>query len=88
MKKSDSFTHYLFSLYTTLNPNSLEAEIIFLDFTTLFCVLKFLESNIMMSRNGGYKGYAVESTEDLTKPFVSMYFGAAYTAWLSQYEGR
>ncbi|KAL7088341.1 hypothetical protein ACP275_13G121800 [Erythranthe tilingii] len=39
-------------------------------------------------KDGGYKGYMVESTEDLTKPFVSMYFGAAYMAWLSQYEGR
>lgn len=36
----------------------------------------------------GYKGYKVESVEDLTKPFVSMYFGAAYVAWLSEYEGR
>lgn len=36
----------------------------------------------------GYKAYRVESAEDLTKPFVSMYFGAAYLAWLSQYEGR
>ncbi|KAI5674545.1 hypothetical protein M9H77_14909 [Catharanthus roseus] len=36
----------------------------------------------------GYKAYIVESVEDLTKPFVSMYFGAAYLAWLSQYEGR
>ncbi|KAL3364912.1 hypothetical protein AABB24_013599 [Solanum stoloniferum] len=36
----------------------------------------------------GYKTYKVESVEDLTKPFVSMYFGAAYVAWLSEYEGR
>ncbi|KAA8523421.1 hypothetical protein F0562_009844 [Nyssa sinensis] len=36
----------------------------------------------------GYKAYIVESVEDLTKPFVSMYFGAAYLAWLSEYEGR
>ncbi|KAL3851019.1 hypothetical protein ACJIZ3_012901 [Penstemon smallii] len=35
-----------------------------------------------------YKAYTVESVEDLTKPFVSMYFGAAYMAWLSEYEGR
>ncbi|KAK2972044.1 hypothetical protein RJ640_005064 [Escallonia rubra] len=36
----------------------------------------------------GYKAYLVESVEDLTKPFVSMYFGAAYLAWLSEFEGR
>lgn len=36
----------------------------------------------------GYTTYMVESVEDLTCPFISMYFGAAYLAWLSQYEGR
>ncbi|KAI3414918.1 SLT domain-containing protein [Psidium guajava] len=36
----------------------------------------------------GYKAYKVESADDLQKPFVSMYFGAAYLAWLSEYEGR
>ncbi|KAF9674471.1 hypothetical protein SADUNF_Sadunf10G0130600 [Salix dunnii] len=36
----------------------------------------------------GYRAYRVDSAGDLTKPFVSMYFGAAYLAWLSEYEGR
>ncbi|XP_019183181.1 PREDICTED: uncharacterized protein LOC109178104 isoform X2 [Ipomoea nil] len=36
----------------------------------------------------GYKVYVVESVEDLRKPFESMYFGAAYLAWLSQYDRR
>lgn len=36
----------------------------------------------------GHKAYKVESADDLHKPFVSMYFGAAYLAWLSEYEGR
>ncbi|KAL3503760.1 hypothetical protein ACH5RR_038209 [Cinchona calisaya] len=36
----------------------------------------------------GYKAYIVESVDDLSKPFVSIYFGAAYLAWLSEYEGR
>ncbi|XP_031264516.1 uncharacterized protein LOC116122854 [Pistacia vera] len=36
----------------------------------------------------GYRAYKVDSMEDLNKPFVSMYFGAAYLAWLSEYEGR
>ncbi|KAL9266545.1 hypothetical protein AKJ16_DCAP19191 [Drosera capensis] len=36
----------------------------------------------------GYKAYKVESAEDLKRPFVTMYFGAAYMAWLSEYEGR
>lgn len=39
-------------------------------------------------RDLGYRGYKVESFDDLTKPFVSMYFGAAYVLWLSEYEGR
>ncbi|KAL3643126.1 hypothetical protein CASFOL_013941 [Castilleja foliolosa] len=39
-------------------------------------------------KHGGYKDYKAESVEDLTKPFVSMYFGAAYLNWLSEYEGR
>ncbi|XP_042011197.1 uncharacterized protein LOC121759610 [Salvia splendens] len=36
----------------------------------------------------GYKAYSIEAVEDLTKPFVSMYFGSAYMTWLSEYEGR
>uniref|UniRef100_A0A6N2LR39 Transglycosylase SLT domain-containing protein n=1 Tax=Salix viminalis TaxID=40686 RepID=A0A6N2LR39_SALVM len=36
----------------------------------------------------GYRAYRVDSVDDMTKPFVSMYFGAAYLAWLSEYEGR
>ncbi|KAL6546966.1 hypothetical protein OROMI_022687 [Orobanche minor] len=39
-------------------------------------------------KHGGYKDYKAESVEDLTKPFISMYFGAAYMSWLSEYEGR
>ncbi|XP_022952068.1 uncharacterized protein LOC111454831 isoform X1 [Cucurbita moschata] len=35
-----------------------------------------------------YRAYRLESVDDLTKPFVSMYFGAAYFDWLSEYEGR
>ncbi|KAH6836667.1 hypothetical protein C2S53_005418 [Perilla frutescens var. hirtella] len=41
-----------------------------------------------LNKDLGYKGYSVDSVEDLTKPFVSMYFGAAYMTWLSEYEGR
>ncbi|RAL41103.1 hypothetical protein DM860_008801 [Cuscuta australis] len=36
----------------------------------------------------GYKAYRVESVEELRRPFESLYFGAAYLAWLSHYEGR
>ncbi|KAI9159815.1 hypothetical protein LWI28_002179 [Acer negundo] len=36
----------------------------------------------------GYRAYRFDSVEDLTKPFVSVYFAAAYLAWLSEYEGR
>lgn len=42
----------------------------------------------LLTRDLGYNGYSVESVEDLTKPFVSMYFGAAYMTWLSEYDGR
>ncbi|KMZ73941.1 hypothetical protein ZOSMA_139G00190 [Zostera marina] len=36
----------------------------------------------------GCKVYRVKSVDDLYNPFVSMYFGAAFMAWLSVYEGR
>ncbi|KAF3793370.1 hypothetical protein EJ110_NYTH09328 [Nymphaea thermarum] len=36
----------------------------------------------------GYKARIIRSGEDLSMPFVSMYYGAAYVLWLSQYEGR
>ncbi|WCJ37136.1 hypothetical protein M5689_018291 [Euphorbia peplus] len=36
----------------------------------------------------GYRAYRVDSVDDLQNPFVSMYFGAAYLAYLSVYEGR
>ncbi|KAH7557855.1 hypothetical protein ACOSP7_027766 [Xanthoceras sorbifolium] len=36
----------------------------------------------------GYRAYKLEYVEDLTKPFVSIYFATAYLAWLSEYEGR
>ncbi|KAB5544481.1 hypothetical protein DKX38_012593 [Salix brachista] len=41
-----------------------------------------------VDRELGYRAYRVDSVDDMTKPFVSMYFGAAYLAWLSEYEGR
>lgn len=34
------------------------------------------------------KEYKVESVDDLYSPFVSMYFGASYFDWLSEYKGR
>ncbi|GAV84568.1 SLT domain-containing protein [Cephalotus follicularis] len=36
----------------------------------------------------GYRAYRVDSVDDLTKPFESMYFGVAYLSWLYEYEGR
>lgn len=39
-------------------------------------------------RDVEYRAYKVASVDDLYNPFVSMYFGAAYLAWLSVYEGR
>lgn len=42
----------------------------------------------LLSRDLDYKAYNIKSVEDLTRPFVSMYFGAAYMSWLANYEGR
>ncbi|KAG9438987.1 hypothetical protein H6P81_019152 [Aristolochia fimbriata] len=36
----------------------------------------------------GYNAYQAKSEVDLSNPFLSMYFGAAYLVWLSNYEGR
>ncbi|AQK60388.1 transglycosylase SLT domain containing protein expressed [Zea mays] len=41
-----------------------------------------------MHRDCGYRAYTLISVDDLYNPFASMYFGASYLAWLSQYEGR
>ena len=43
---------------------------------------------LLVLREFGYRAYRVDSVDDMTKPFVSVYFGAAYLAWLSEYEGR
>lgn len=41
-----------------------------------------------LSRDCRYRAYTVISVDDLYNPFASMYFGASYLGWLSQYEGR
>ncbi|XP_073002147.1 uncharacterized protein [Typha latifolia] len=43
---------------------------------------------LWLYKDVGYRAYTVSSVEDLYNPFVSMYFGVAYLAWLSEYEGR
>ncbi|KAK8971118.1 hypothetical protein KSP40_PGU010633 [Platanthera guangdongensis] len=43
---------------------------------------------LWMHRDLGFGAYEVNSVEDLFNPFVSMYFGAAYYSWLSEYQGR
>ncbi|KAM6582848.1 hypothetical protein CsatB_009850 [Cannabis sativa] len=58
-----------------IGPN---AGIMGLDYSTAFWLYMEL----------GFRAYKVDSIDDLTKPFVSMYFGAAYFLWLSEYEGR
>jgi len=35
----------------------------------------------------GYKAYKLRSREDLSNPFLAMYFGAAYVCWLTKYSG-
>ncbi|ONK65812.1 uncharacterized protein A4U43_C06F1220 [Asparagus officinalis] len=39
-------------------------------------------------REIGHKEYKVSSVDDVYNPFVSMYFGASYFDWLSEYKGR
>lgn len=36
----------------------------------------------------GYKAYKLKSRENLSNPFLAMYFGAAYVCWLTNYSGR
>lgn len=43
---------------------------------------------LLVGRELSHRAYRLDSADDLTKPFVSMYFGAAYFVWLSEYEGR
>ncbi|XXG74476.1 hypothetical protein AAC387_Pa07g3186 [Persea americana] len=43
---------------------------------------------LWLYNDSGYKAYKVHSVDDLSNPFVSMYFGAAYLNWLSEYGGR
>ncbi|CAN6684211.1 unnamed protein product [Malus baccata var. baccata] len=35
----------------------------------------------------GFRAYNPNQGDDLSKPFFSMYFGAAYLVWLAEYEG-
>ncbi|KAG1326410.1 Endo-type membrane-bound lytic murein transglycosylase A [Cocos nucifera] len=43
---------------------------------------------VWLYKDLGCRAYEVKSVDDLYNPFVSMYFGAAYLSWLSEYEGR
>uniref|UniRef100_A0A1D1YA08 Endo-type membrane-bound lytic murein transglycosylase A n=1 Tax=Anthurium amnicola TaxID=1678845 RepID=A0A1D1YA08_9ARAE len=43
---------------------------------------------VWLYKDVGCRAYKVGSVDDLYNPFVSMYFGASYLAWLSAYEGR
>ncbi|OEL22396.1 hypothetical protein BAE44_0016584 [Dichanthelium oligosanthes] len=54
------------------------------------CSMRFVHGVIPVSfaKDCGYRAYTVISVDDLYNPFASMYFGASYLAWLSQYEGR
>eukprot|EP00246_Nothoceros_aenigmaticus_P017393 TRINITY_DN8466_c0_g1_i2.p1 TRINITY_DN8466_c0_g1~~TRINITY_DN8466_c0_g1_i2.p1 ORF type:complete len:416 (-),score=39.55 TRINITY_DN8466_c0_g1_i2:104-1351(-) len=39
-------------------------------------------------RDMRFRVYGIECEEDLSQPFVCMYFAAAYVSWLSKYRGR
>jgi len=43
---------------------------------------------LWLYKDSDYTDYKIRSLEDLSNPFVSMYFGTAYVSWLSTYEGR
>ncbi|KAH1121380.1 hypothetical protein J1N35_004540 [Gossypium stocksii] len=61
-----------------IDGNEASTGLMGIDYSTAFWLYKEM----------GYRAYRVDYIEDLTNPFVSMYFGAAYLAWLSEYEGR
>ncbi|PPD89156.1 hypothetical protein GOBAR_DD13913 [Gossypium barbadense] len=61
-----------------IDGNETSTGLMGIDYSTAFWLYKEM----------GYRAYRVDYIEDLTNPFVSMYFGAAYLAWLSEYEGR
>ncbi|XP_020531574.1 uncharacterized protein LOC18447898 isoform X2 [Amborella trichopoda] len=46
------------------------------------------QTALWLNKDIGFKAYKVKAMEDLSNPFLSMYFGTAYVSWLSQYEGR
>ena len=64
--------------------NKTKPFVIYIYFKKMSAFLELL----LVYRELGYRAYRVDSADDLTKPFVSMYFGAAYLVWLSEYEGR
>ncbi|XP_050367498.1 uncharacterized protein LOC126785877 isoform X2 [Argentina anserina] len=43
---------------------------------------------VWLYRHMGFRAYRINSADDLSKPFLSMYFGAAYLVWLVECEGR
>ena len=46
-------------------------------------------SYVLLCRDMGYRAYEIEGASALLyRPFVSVYFGAAYLKWLSTYDGK
>lgn len=43
---------------------------------------------VWLYREMGFRAYRINSVDDLSKPFISMYFGAAYLVWLVECEVR
>jgi hypothetical protein len=42
-----------------------------------------------LHRDMGYRAYTIDAVSALLyRPFVSVYFGAAYLKWLSTYDGK
>ena len=51
-------------------------------------VMKIMVTCTVGCRDMGYKSYRLRGRDDLSNPFVAMYFGAAYVCWLTTYNGR
>jgi hypothetical protein len=54
----------------------------------IYTLTLFVYCAYLVCREMGFRAYRINSVDDLSKPFISMYFGAAYLVWLVECEGR
>lgn len=57
-------------------------------FIYFLCYIAAMKLKVQLACSDmGYQAYAVQGNPDLLfKPFVNVYFGAAYLKWLSSYD--